>query len=110
MDPEISFAEGNGPLQTTHGLRWFSMDEVDLATILAVPPPARAALQATNDHVDQSLGVLEWAIGVACLWCGRRVALLATILQRVVVTSPVVAVVIVLVTMSIVTAVVVVAM
>jgi hypothetical protein len=34
------------------------VDELDLATILAVPLPARAALQAANDQVDRSLGML----------------------------------------------------
>jgi hypothetical protein len=52
MDPVIGSGEGNGLLRPTHGLRWFSMDELDLAAVLAVPPPACAALQATNDHVD----------------------------------------------------------
>jgi hypothetical protein len=48
-------------------------------------------LQASDDHVDRPLGVLEETIGVACLRRGRQVKLLATILRRVVVTSPVVA-------------------
>jgi hypothetical protein len=40
--------------------------------------------------------MLEPAIGVACLRWGRQVALLTTILRRVVVTSPVVMVIVVL--------------
>jgi hypothetical protein len=83
------------------------VDELHLAAVLAVPPPARAALQAANDHIDRSLGMLEWAIGVACLLWGRQVALLLPILWRVVVTSPVVTVIIVLVATLIVTTVVV---
>jgi hypothetical protein len=85
------------------------MDELDLAAVLPVPPPARAALQAANDHVDRPLSVLEWTVGVACLRRGRQVALLAAILRRVVVTSPVVAALVVLAATSIVAAVVVVA-
>jgi hypothetical protein len=85
------------------------MDELDLATVLAVPPYACAALQAANDHVDRPIGVLEWAIGVACLQRGRQVTLLAAILRRVVVTSPVVTVITVLAATSVVAAVVVVA-
>jgi hypothetical protein len=72
------------------------VDELDLATVLAVPTSARAALQAANDHVDRSLGVLERAIGVAYLRRGRQVVLLAAILRRVVVTSPVVMAIVVL--------------
>jgi hypothetical protein len=53
--------------------------------------------------------MLERAVGVACLRRGRQVALLATILQRVVVTSPVVEELIVLAAMSVVVAVVAVA-
>jgi hypothetical protein len=83
------------------------MDELDLATVLAVHPSARAALQATNDHVDRPLGVLEWAIGVACLRRGRQVALLAAILRWVVVTSPVVTAIVVLAATSVIEAVVV---
>jgi hypothetical protein len=65
------------------------VDELDLAAVLAVPPSARAALQATNDHVDRPVGMLKRAIGVSCLRWGRH-ALLATILWLVAVTSPVV--------------------
>jgi hypothetical protein len=99
MNPVIGFGEGNGLLRPTQGLQWFGVDELDLATFLVVPPFARVALQAANDHVDRPLGVLEWAIGVACLRRGRQVALLAAILWQVVVTSPVVAAIIVLATM-----------
>jgi hypothetical protein len=108
MDPVIGSGEGNGLLRPTHGLRWFSVDELDLAAVLAVPPPAHATLEAANDHVDQSLGVLECAIGVACLRWRRLVALFATILRRVVVTSPFVTAVVVLAATSIIAAVVVV--
>jgi hypothetical protein len=52
--------------------------------------------------------MLEWAIRVACLWRGRQVALLATILRLVAITSPVVTVIVVLATTSVVVAVVVV--
>jgi hypothetical protein len=77
------------------------VDELDLVPVLAVPPPARDALQDANDHVDRSLGVLEWAIGVAYLRQGRQVALLAAILRRVVVMSPVVAAIVVLAATSV---------
>jgi hypothetical protein len=85
------------------------VDELDLAAVLPVPPPARAALQAADDHVDRPLGMLEWTIRVACLRRGRQVALLATILRRVVVASPVVAALIVLAATSVIAVVVVVA-
>jgi hypothetical protein len=91
------------------GLRWLGVDELDLAAILLVPPPACAALQAADDHVDRPLGMLEWVVGVACLRRGRQVALLATILRRVVITSPVVAVLVVLAATSVVAVIVVVA-
>jgi hypothetical protein len=84
------------------------VDEIDLAVVLAVPSPACAALQAANDHVDRPLGLLERAVGVACLQRGRQVALFATVLRLVAVTSPVVAVIVVLATTSVVAAVVVV--
>jgi hypothetical protein len=54
--------------------------------------------------------VLEWTIRVACLRWGRQVALLATILRWVVVTSSIVTAVVVLAATSIVAVVVVVAM
>jgi hypothetical protein len=85
------------------------VDGLDLAAVLAVPPPARAALQAANDHVDRSLGLLEWAIVVASLWRGRQVALFASVLWLVVVTSLVIAVVVILAATSVVVAVFVVA-
>jgi hypothetical protein len=53
--------------------------------------------------------MLEWTIGVACLRRGRQVALLATILWRVVITSPIVVALIVWSATSVVAAVVVVA-
>jgi hypothetical protein len=81
------------------------VDELDLTAALAVPPSARATLQAANDHVVRSLGVLEWAIGVSCLRRGRQVALLTVILRRVVVMSLVVAAIVVLAATSVVVAV-----
>jgi hypothetical protein len=107
MNPVVGSGEGDGLLRPTHGLRWFGVDELDLATVLAVPPFAHATLQATNDHVDRPLGILERAVGVACLRRGTQVALLAMILRRVVATSPVATVVVVLAATSIVTVVVV---
>jgi hypothetical protein len=56
------------------------------------------------------LGVLEWTVGVAYLWRGRQVALLSAILRRVVVTSPVVAALVVLAATSVIAMVVAVAM
>jgi hypothetical protein len=109
MNLVFGSGEGDGLLRPTQGLRWFGVDELDLTTVLAVPPSARVALQAANDYVDQPLGVLERAVGVACLRQGRQVTLLATILRRVVVTSSVVMAFIVLAATLIVTAVVVVA-
>jgi hypothetical protein len=53
--------------------------------------------------------MLEWTIGVACLRRGRQVALLATVLRWVVVTSPDVVALVVLAAMSVVVAVVAVA-
>jgi hypothetical protein len=72
------------------------VDELDLAVVLAVPPPARAPLQAANDNVDRPLDVLERAIRISFLWWGRQVTLLATVLWLVAVTSPVVAEIVVL--------------
>jgi hypothetical protein len=109
MNPVIGFREGNGLLRPTQGLRRFSVDELDLATVLVVPPSCRAALQAANDHVDRSLGVLEWAIGVDCLRQGRQVVLLAAILRQVVVTSSVITSIVVLAATSVVATVVIVA-
>jgi hypothetical protein len=71
-------------------LRWLGVDELDLAFVLAVPSPTRAALQAADDHVDRPLGLLEWAIGVACLWKGMQVALVASVFRVLFVTSLVV--------------------
>jgi hypothetical protein len=82
---------------------------MDLTVILAVPPPARAGLQAANDHVDQSFGLLEWVVGVACLRWGRQVALIATVLRLRIITSPVITAIVVSAATSIVTVVVVVA-
>jgi hypothetical protein len=53
--------------------------------------------------------MLEWAIGIACLRRGRRVALLATVLRLVAVTSPVITAIVVLAATSVVAVVVVVA-
>jgi hypothetical protein len=83
------------------------VDELNVTTVLAVPPSARAALQAANDHVDRPLVILERAVGVACLRWGRQVAHLTMIFRRVVVTSPVVTAIVVLAATSIVTVVVV---
>jgi hypothetical protein len=85
------------------------VDELDLTVVLAVTSPARAALQATDDHVDRPLGLLERAIGVACLQRRRQVTLVTTVLRLVVVTSPVVMAIVVLEATSVVAAVVVVA-
>jgi hypothetical protein len=38
---------------------------------------------------------LEWAVGVACLRWGRQVALVAAVFQLLVITSPVVAAIVV---------------
>jgi hypothetical protein len=59
MNLVIGTGEGIGLLRPTQGMRWFGVDEHDLATVLAVPPPARAGLQIANNHVDRSLSVLE---------------------------------------------------
>jgi hypothetical protein len=53
--------------------------------------------------------MVEWTVGVACLRRARQVALLATILRQVVVTSPVIAALVVLAATSVVAAVVAVA-
>jgi hypothetical protein len=85
------------------------VEELELTVVLAVPSLACAALQAANDHVDRPLGLLERAVGIACLWWRRQVALLAMVLQLVAVTSPVVTTIVVLAATSIVAMVVVVA-
>jgi hypothetical protein len=85
------------------------VDELNLAVILVVPPPARAALQAANDHVDRPLGILEWGIWISYLREGRQVALPATVLRLTAVTSPVVAAIVVLAATLVVVVVVVVA-
>jgi hypothetical protein len=54
---------------------------MNLTIILAVPPPTRAGLQVANDHVDRPLGLLEWAVGVACLRWRRQVVLVAGVLR-----------------------------
>jgi hypothetical protein len=82
--------------------------ELDLAVVLAVPPPAHAGLQAANDHVDRPLGLLEWAVGVAYLRWGRQVALVATILWLLVITLLVVEAIVVSAAMSVIAVVVVV--
>jgi hypothetical protein len=50
---------------------------------------------------------LEWVVGVACLWRGRKVALVASVFQPVAVMSPVVTTIVELAAMSVVAAVVV---
>jgi hypothetical protein len=86
------------------------VNELDISVVLAVPPLARAGLQAANDHVDRPLGLLEWAVGVACLQWERQVTLVAAVLRLWAITSPVVTAIVVSVATSIVTVVVVVAM
>jgi hypothetical protein len=86
------------------------VDELDLMAILPVPLPARAALQAIDDHFDRPFGMLERTIGVARLRWGRQVALLAASFRRVVITLPVVAALVVLAATSVVAVVVAVAM
>jgi hypothetical protein len=71
------------------------VDELHLAVVLVVPSPARAVRQATDDHVDRHLALLEWAVGVACLRRGRPVALIVSVFRLLVVTSPVVTVIVV---------------
>jgi hypothetical protein len=83
------------------------VDELDLTVVLAVPSPARAALQAADDYVDRPLGLLERAIGVACLRRGRQVALIVTVFWLLV-TSPVITVIVVPTATSLVAAVVIV--
>jgi hypothetical protein len=85
------------------------VDELDLSVVLAVPSPARAALQAANDHVDRPLGLLEWAVGVACLRQGRQVVLAAAVFRLLVITSPVITTIVFSAATSVVAAVVVVA-
>jgi hypothetical protein len=85
------------------------VDEVDLTAVLAVPSPACTALHDANDHVDRPLGLLEWAVGIACLQRGRQVTLLVTVLRLAAVTSPVITTIIVLAATSVVAVVVVVA-
>jgi hypothetical protein len=85
------------------------VDELDLAIVLAVPSPARAALQVADDHVDRPLSPLERAIGIAFLRRGRQVALITTVLRLVDVTSSVSTVIVVLAATSVVVAIVVVA-
>jgi hypothetical protein len=86
------------------------VDELDLAVVLAAPSPARAALQDADDHVDRPFGLLERAVGVACLRRGRQVMFIAAVFRLLVVTSPVITVIIVPTATSVVAAVVVVAM
>jgi hypothetical protein len=99
--------EGDGLLRPTQRLRWLGVDELDLAVVLAVPSPARATLQAADDHVDRPLVLLEWVIGVACLRRGRQVTLITAIFQLLVVTSLVVTVIVVPMATSVIAAVVV---
>jgi hypothetical protein len=88
------------------GMRWLGVDELDLAVVLAVSPPARAGLQAANDHVDRPLGLLEWAVGVACLQWGRQVALIVVVLGLLDITSSVVTVIVLSAATSVIVAVV----
>jgi hypothetical protein len=85
------------------------VDELDLAVVLAIPPPPQAGLQATNDHVDRPLGLLERAVGVVYLRWGRQVALVVAVFWLLVIMSPVVTAVVVSAATSVVVAVVVVA-
>jgi hypothetical protein len=91
------------------GLRWLGVDELDLAIVLAVPPPTRAALQVADDHVDRPLGLLVRAVGVTCLRRRRQVTLIRTVLWLLVITSPIVMAIVVPAATSVVAAVVVVA-
>jgi hypothetical protein len=81
------------------------VDELDLAVVLAVPPPARAGLQATNYHVDRPLGLLERAVRVAYLRWERQVALVAAVFQLSVITSSVVTAIVIVAATSVVVAV-----
>jgi hypothetical protein len=85
------------------------VDELDLAVVLAVPSPARASLQATDDHVDRPLGLLEWAVRVACLRRGRQIVIVVSVFRLLGVTSLVVTAIVVPTGTSVVTVVVVVA-
>jgi hypothetical protein len=109
VNPVISPGEGDGLLRPTQRLRWLGVDELDLTVLLAVPSPARAALQAADDHVDRPLGLLERVVGVACLWRGRQVVLITTVFWLLVVTSPVVTAIVVPAATSVIATVVVVA-
>jgi hypothetical protein len=86
------------------------VDELDLAVVLAVPSPVQAGLQATNNHVDRPLGLLERAVGVACLRWGRQVALVAKVFRMLVITLQVVTTIVVSAATLVVSAVAVVAM
>jgi hypothetical protein len=107
VNPVIGPGEGDGLLQPVQRRRWLGVDELDLTIVLAAPSPARAALQAADDHVDRPLGLLEWAVGVACLRQGGKVTLIVTVFRLLVVTLPVVTVIVVPAAMSVVVAVVV---
>jgi hypothetical protein len=84
--------------------------ELDLMVVLAVPSPARAALQVADDLVDRPLGLLERVVGVACLWRGRQVVLVTAVFRLLVVTSPVVTTIVILASTSVIAAVVVIEM
>jgi hypothetical protein len=77
MDPVISSGERDQLLRPTQRLRWLGMNEVDLTLVLAVAPSAHVGLEASDDHVDRPLGLLEGTVGVAYLWWRRQVALVA---------------------------------
>jgi hypothetical protein len=85
------------------------VDELDLTVVFVVPSPTRAALQAANDHVDRPLGLLERAVGVACLLRGRKVALIAAVSRLLVITSSVITTIVVPAATSVIAAIVVVA-
>jgi hypothetical protein len=67
VDPVISSGEHDRLLRPTQGLHGLGMDEVDLALVLAIRPLAHMRLEASDDHVDQSVSRLEGPIRVVCL-------------------------------------------
>jgi hypothetical protein len=76
-------------------MRWLGVDDLDIAVVLAVPLPAQARFQTANDHVGRPLGVLERAVGVACLWWGRQVTLVAVVFRLLIITSLIITVIVV---------------
>jgi hypothetical protein len=71
IDPVVGPREHDWLLRPTQGLRRLGVDELNFSLVLAILSLARAGLQATKDHVDQPLGLLEGAVGIAC-HRGRR--------------------------------------